>query len=66
MVTGIALNWPMTRIGAPGQSLLDPGPTTIAVPWLFVAVGVLGLPLVAAVVAGSFTRTRLVVARRLV
>ncbi|MFG3440192.1 FtsX-like permease family protein [Nonomuraea sp. NPDC047897] len=66
LVTGIALTWPMTRHGAAGGgSVLDPGPTVVAVPWLPVAVGVVGLPILAALVAGLVTRTRLVVARRL-
>ncbi|MEU0565805.1 FtsX-like permease family protein [Nonomuraea sp. NPDC005983] len=57
---GIALTWPMTRMGgSPGES------TTIAVPWLFLAGVVLGLPVLAALVAGLFTRTRLVLGRRL-
>ncbi|SEG94040.1 putative ABC transport system permease protein [Nonomuraea solani] len=36
----------------------------VAVPWLFLAALVLGLPLLAALLAGLFTRTRLVLARR--
>lgn len=44
-VTGLALTWPMT------------GPAIVAVPWLFVAAVVLGLPLLAALAAGVFTRT---------
>ncbi|MER6947051.1 FtsX-like permease family protein [Nonomuraea sp. NPDC000554] len=67
VAVGIALTWPMTRMGGfPGESLFDPGSTTIAVPWLFLAGVVLGLPVLAALVAGLFTRTRLVLARRLV
>ncbi|MGI5287372.1 FtsX-like permease family protein [Nonomuraea polychroma] len=66
LVSGIALTWPMTRMGdrAPGAALFDPGPTTIDIPWSFLAVMVIGLPLLAALVAGAFTRTRLVLARR--
>jgi putative ABC transport system permease protein len=59
-VSGIALVFPLTRVG----DGLAPGPTTIDVPWLFLAGVVVGLPLLAALVAGLFTRTRLVLARR--
>ncbi|MFI6919617.1 FtsX-like permease family protein [Nonomuraea spiralis] len=63
-VAGVALTWPMTSVGASGVNRLLEGPGTIDVPWLFLATVVLGLPLVAALVAGLFTRTRLVLARR--
>ncbi|MGW2158298.1 FtsX-like permease family protein [Nonomuraea sp. NPDC001699] len=63
-VAGVAVTWPLTRYGGGGsRSFLD-GPAVIDVPWLFLAALVLGLPLVAALVAGLFTRTRLVLARR--
>ncbi|MEV0615586.1 FtsX-like permease family protein [Nonomuraea sp. NPDC050404] len=39
---------------------------TAAVPWTFLAALVIGLPLLAALLAGLFTRTRLVLARRVV
>ncbi|WP_188191618.1 FtsX-like permease family protein [Nonomuraea sp. SYSU D8015] len=65
-VSGIVATWPLTREGFRQQG--DPvaafGPTTIDVPWLFLAGVVIGLPLLAALVAGAFTRTRLVLARR--
>ncbi|MER6506931.1 FtsX-like permease family protein [Nonomuraea sp. NPDC001636] len=63
-VAGVALTWPMTGTGSGGMNALLEGPGTIDVPWSFLAVVVLGLPLVAALVAGLFTRTRLVLARR--
>ncbi|MEV1176374.1 ABC transporter permease, partial [Nonomuraea sp. NPDC049784] len=63
-VSGIALTWPLTRIDYGSTALFDPGSTTIAVPWLFLAGVVVGLPLLAALVAGAFTRTCLVLARR--
>ncbi|MEV4578114.1 FtsX-like permease family protein [Nonomuraea jabiensis] len=61
--SGIALTWPLTRPDD-NVGLLNPGATTIAVPWLFLAGVVVGLPLLAALAAGLFTRTRLVLARR--
>ncbi|MFD1536357.1 ABC transporter permease [Nonomuraea guangzhouensis] len=65
-VAGIALSWPMAIGHRAGDAFpFDPGPTTIAVPWLFLAALVLGLPLLAALVAGLSARTRLVLARRL-
>ncbi|SDK13646.1 FtsX-like permease family protein [Nonomuraea jiangxiensis] len=66
LVSGVALTWPMTRSGyrGPGEALYDPGPTTIDLPWPFLVAAVVGLPLLAALVAGAFTRTRLVPARR--
>ncbi|MER6002123.1 FtsX-like permease family protein [Nonomuraea angiospora] len=63
-VSGIALTWPLTRKVYGTMELFNPGTTTIAVPWLFLAGVVVGLPLLAALTAGSFTRTRLVLARR--
>jgi putative ABC transport system permease protein len=64
VVSGVALTWPLTRRSLRGIGVFDPGPTTIDVPWLFLAGVVLGLPLLAALVAGLLTRTRLVLARR--
>ncbi|TMS00735.1 FtsX-like permease family protein [Nonomuraea basaltis] len=65
-VSGIALTWPLTRMNdrEPGEAFYDPGPTTISIPWLFMAGVAIGLPLLAALVAGAFTRTRLALARR--
>ncbi|MFF4623895.1 FtsX-like permease family protein [Nonomuraea jabiensis] len=65
-VSGLALTWPLTRIYGGNVGLLNPGATSIAVPWLFLAGVVVGLPLLAALTAGLFTRTRLVLARRVV
>ncbi|MBT2235724.1 FtsX-like permease family protein [Nonomuraea sp. NEAU-A123] len=66
-VAGIALSWPMAVGRQRGGEAFpfDPGPTTVAVPWLFLVALVLGLPLLAALVAGLSARTRLVLARRL-
>ncbi|MEU4225320.1 FtsX-like permease family protein [Nonomuraea sp. NPDC026600] len=65
-VAGVALSWPMSFVPQRGGAFpFDPGPTTIAVPWLFLAALLLGLPLLAALVAGLSARTRLVLARRL-
>ncbi|GAA3564709.1 hypothetical protein GCM10022419_051720 [Nonomuraea rosea] len=65
-VSGIALSRPLTRrYTAIGQEMFStPGPTTISIPWLFLAGVVLGLPLLASLVAGLLTRTRPVLARR--
>ncbi|MEV4391597.1 FtsX-like permease family protein [Nonomuraea sp. NPDC049607] len=63
-VAGVAATWPATREGNAGSQPFLDGPTMIDIPWLFLAALVLGLPLVAALVAGLFTRTRLVLARR--
>ncbi|MEU1723532.1 FtsX-like permease family protein [Nonomuraea sp. NPDC005692] len=63
VVGGLALTWPMQRRGEFGQNGGMEG-SVIDVPWLFLAAVVVGLPLVAALVAGLFTRTRLVLARR--
>ncbi|MET7333951.1 FtsX-like permease family protein [Nonomuraea sp. NPDC005650] len=63
-VSGLALTWPLTRRNHGNLELLNPGATTISVPWLFLAGVVVGLPLLAALAAGLFTRTRLVPARR--
>ncbi|MFI7128492.1 FtsX-like permease family protein [Nonomuraea sp. NPDC050153] len=63
-VSGIALTWPLTRGLYGTMELFNPGATTIAIPWLFLAGVVVGLPLLAALTAGLFTRTRLVPARR--
>ncbi|MEV4106979.1 FtsX-like permease family protein [Nonomuraea sp. NPDC049695] len=61
-VSGIALTWPLTRSSVEVYR----GPQVIAVPWLFLAAVVVGLPLLASVVAGLCARTRLVLARRVV
>ncbi|MEU7856822.1 FtsX-like permease family protein [Nonomuraea sp. NPDC049141] len=66
IVGGIALSWPMSRHnGVQGTDWFDPGPTTISIPWLFLVAFAVGLPLLAALVAGLSARTRLVLARRL-
>ncbi|MFE3455051.1 ABC transporter permease [Nonomuraea sp. NPDC059194] len=72
VVPGIALAWSMTTSGGrtlgfgPFRVQTDPGPATIDVPWSLVGVLVLGLPLLAALVAGAFTRAhKLTVTRRL-
>ncbi|MEU7892500.1 FtsX-like permease family protein [Nonomuraea sp. NPDC049152] len=72
VVPGVALAWVMTTGGGialsfgPFMVRQHPGPATIAVPWSLVGVLVVGLPLLAALVAGAFARTRtLTVTRRL-
>ncbi|MEV0230430.1 FtsX-like permease family protein [Nonomuraea sp. NPDC050786] len=61
-VSGIALTWPLTR----SSMEVYAGPQVIAIPWLFLAAVVVGLPLLAAVVAGLCARTRMTLARRVV
>ncbi|GAA3157354.1 ABC transporter permease [Nonomuraea roseoviolacea] len=64
LAVGVALAFPVVRtIGSDGESPTDS--PVFAVPWLPVAAIVLGLPLLAALVAGVFTRTRWTPARRL-
>ncbi|MEQ4719090.1 FtsX-like permease family protein [Nonomuraea sp. B19D2] len=68
VASGVAVNWQTTRSGflGSGDVVYDlPRSTTIAIPWLFLAGVVVGLPLLAALVAGLCTRTRLVLARRM-
>ncbi|WP_431903256.1 FtsX-like permease family protein [Nonomuraea sp. bgisy101] len=72
VVPGVALAWAMTTAGGtalgfgPFMVRQDPGPATIAVPWSLVGVVVIGLPLLAALVAGAFARTgTLTLTRRL-
>ncbi|MFG1958807.1 FtsX-like permease family protein [Nonomuraea sp. NPDC049028] len=66
VVGGIALSWPMSRHnGVQGASWFTPGPTTISIPWLFLVAFAVGLPLLAALVAWAFARTRLELTRRL-
>ncbi|GAA0921729.1 ABC transporter permease [Nonomuraea longicatena] len=64
---GLALAWPAGAVTIPGPSgfqvmLQEP---TIAIPWLPLALVVVGLPLLAALVAGLFAPTRMRLARRL-
>ncbi|MEU8145970.1 FtsX-like permease family protein [Nonomuraea sp. NPDC048901] len=66
VVGGIALSWPMSRHnGVQGADWFNPGPTTISIPWLFLVAFAVGLPLLAALVAWAFARTRLELTRRL-
>ncbi|SNS78487.1 putative ABC transport system permease protein [Streptosporangium subroseum] len=74
--TGIAAIWPAETRGWTerfmGNRMEDGGilsplwaPPTIEIPWLFLAAVVIGLPILAALVAGALTRTRAVLTRRL-
>ncbi|MEU7740215.1 FtsX-like permease family protein [Nonomuraea sp. NPDC049158] len=66
VVGGIALSWPMSRHnGVQGASWFTPGPTTVSIPWLFLVAFAVGLPLLAALVAWAFAKTRLELTRRL-
>ncbi|MEV0144258.1 MULTISPECIES: ABC transporter permease [unclassified Nonomuraea] len=66
LVAGLAVTFPgsHTLNFSPGWTTVSV-PDVVAVPWLYVAAIVLGLPLLAALVAGVFTRTRWAPARRL-
>ncbi|MFI2708478.1 FtsX-like permease family protein, partial [Nocardioides sp. CER28] len=55
-VPGLAVTWPLTAEGYSGSDHVGP---YIEIPWLMIAVVVLGLPLLTAVVVGLFTRSRL-------
>ncbi|MFC4007864.1 FtsX-like permease family protein [Nonomuraea purpurea] len=66
VVAGIAVTVPMPGWGSSRGVGIEIGPTTVAVPWLFLAALVVGLPLLAALLAGLFTRTRPTLARRVV
>ncbi|MET7461634.1 ABC transporter permease [Nonomuraea sp. NPDC005501] len=66
LVAGLAVAFPSSRTPDPSPGWTTVGvPDIVAVPWLYVAAIVLGLPLLAALVAGLFTRTRWTPARRL-
>jgi putative ABC transport system permease protein len=66
-VLGVALAWQRTGNRGPGplpNSFSIPGEAVVSIPWGFAAALLLGLPLLAALLAGSLTRTRLTLARR--
>lgn len=70
VVTGIALSLRSAGFSggdelAEGGLTLDPGLTWLTFPWSFMAAVVLGLPLLATLVAGVFARTRMTPARRI-
>ncbi|GGQ02887.1 ABC transporter permease [Streptosporangium pseudovulgare] len=69
---GVAALWPVL---APGRTISMPPhrgwlppfpaePPVVAVPWVFLTALVVGLPLLAALVAGTFTRVRVTLTRR--
>ncbi|MBB2913880.1 putative ABC transport system permease protein [Streptosporangium becharense] len=71
LLTGIAAAWPMTtrardftwltaESAAPGTEA-----PTVEIPWLFLTVIVIGLPPLAALLAGAFARTRVTLTRRI-
>ncbi|GAA4188935.1 hypothetical protein GCM10022252_25010 [Streptosporangium oxazolinicum] len=71
-VTGVAAAWPMTT-STYGSVMLTPAgeipplssvPPTIEIPWLLLVAVVIGLPVLAALVAGAFARTRVTLTRR--
>ncbi|WP_329085263.1 ABC transporter permease [Streptosporangium sp. NBC_01469] len=72
-VTGVAAAWPMTT-RTYGSVMLTPAgeiipslpsaPPTVEIPWLLLAAVVIGLPVLAALVAGAFTRTKTTLTRR--
>ena len=59
-VPGIAITWPLTANQGPGEQ----GPF-LSIPWLMIAVVVLGLPVFTALVVGLCTRSRLPMVARL-
>ncbi|MCK2212757.1 ABC transporter permease [Actinomadura sp. ATCC 31491] len=62
---GVALTSPYARSYVTGGGvLLSHGESQVHVPWVFLAVVVAGLPLLAALVTGAVTRTRWAPARR--
>ncbi|MER5645702.1 FtsX-like permease family protein [Streptosporangium sp. NPDC002524] len=69
-VTGVAATWPMTSrmysfLLTPAEALRAIPPTPkIEIPWLLLAAVVIGLPVLAALVAGAFTRTKTTLTRR--
>ncbi len=69
--TGVAAAWPLTAktsgfILRPDGTIppLSSVPPTIEVPWLLLTAVVVGLPVLAALVAGVFTRTKVTLTRR--
>ena len=64
-VMGIAASWPMSRHARTSGGPLDYDALFVAVPWSFTAAIVVGLPLLAALVAGLVTRARPTLTRRL-
>ncbi|MFC7648252.1 FtsX-like permease family protein [Streptosporangium lutulentum] len=72
-MTGVALLWSTMKDRMLGyETVLTPTShtesfpelTTVEIPWLFLAAVVIGLPVLAALVAGAFTRTRVELTRR--
>ncbi|MET8054321.1 FtsX-like permease family protein [Streptosporangium sp. NPDC005286] len=63
-VTGVAATWPMTVRTHGVFSFLPPGVPTVEIPWLLLAAVVIGLPVLAALLAGAFTRARVTLTRR--
>ena len=59
-VPGLAITRPLTRIDGPGQAVYF-----VDVPWLLIAVVVIGLPLLTAAIVGACTRSRLPMVARL-
>ncbi|MFI6906298.1 FtsX-like permease family protein [Nonomuraea sp. NPDC050394] len=64
-VTGIAWAWSEISNSSLGSEPKPISLSQIAIPWALLAVTVIVLPLVAAVIAGAFTRTRLTLSRRI-
>ncbi|WP_031158527.1 FtsX-like permease family protein [Streptosporangium roseum] len=72
IATGIAAIWPVLgqarNAGGPmtpaGLPPFPSGAPTIEIPWLFLVALVVGLPMLAALVAGAFTRTGVTLTRR--
>ncbi|MFI6536282.1 FtsX-like permease family protein [Nonomuraea sp. NPDC050547] len=64
-VTGIALAWSELSNRSFGEEPKSMSLSQIAIPWTLLAVTVIVLPVVAAMIAGAATRTRLTLSRRI-
>ncbi|MGL5857047.1 MAG: FtsX-like permease family protein [Angustibacter sp.] len=64
-VPGVALTWPLTAVRRVVNGTEVWTSPTVEIPWLALAVLAVGVPVLAAAIAGLFVRTRLQLTRRL-